>query len=55
MTEKLTEKKRGFGFVTFTSSDAVRDCLSQAHHLVDDKTVGYSVKYFFRVTHAQMK
>ena len=37
--EKVTNNSRGFGFVTFASSDAVRATLNQ-NHMVDNKTVG---------------
>ncbi len=34
-----TKRSRGFGFVTFTTSEAVNNCLSARPHSIDDRDV----------------
>jgi len=39
MTDKQTDKSRGFGFVIFHDQDGFKECLKQKIHEVDGKEV----------------
>lgn len=39
LTDPITEKSRGFGFVTFENPDAVDYALASAPHYLDGKTI----------------
>jgi len=39
MRDPYTRKSRGFGFITYSSSDMVDACLQQRPHIIDGKTV----------------
>lgn len=39
MREPGTKRSRGFGFVTYVSSDSVDKCLAEKPHILDDKEV----------------
>ena len=50
MTDGATKRSRGFGFVTYSSSQAVDDCLAAKPHVIDGKDVR---KYRSHVTFNQ--
>ena len=50
MTDGATKRSRGFGFVTYSSSQAVDDCLAAKPHVIDGKDVR---KYHSHVTFNQ--